>query len=313
MNSTKNDTSLDVIEEDELDLVKLVTSNANDANQYLIFEGSNGEFYAINVAKVDEILIYGDFEIAHNTDGSLIIGTAQIREKMTPLILFDAWFGTPILEKKEYELMILASFGGHRIAMIVKRVEDIVVIESNEMENNARNNANTSFLATIKFNGALHLCTIFDSDKMLLDIFQDETLQNNELLNHILPRKLSTKTLFFADDSRLIRQMVQKLFSKLGLTFQIFENGLELIDALAAFPADDIALVITDIEMPVKNGHEVVAALRANKRYDPIKIIVHTNMANNQMRDSLLQQGVNCVIGKVNLATLESAIAEFIR
>lgn len=314
MNTTFADQSLlDLMDEDELDLVKLVSSNANDANQYLIFEGSNQEFYALNVAKIDEILIFDEFEIAKNTDGGLILGTAQIRGIMTPLIIFDAWFGNLVLDKKEYELMILASYGGHRIAMIVKRIEDIIVIESHEMQSNSDNNANTTFITKTKLRGAMHLCTIFDSDKMLLDIFSEETTQTEKLLDKITKQHLSSKTIFFADDSRFIRRMVQKLLSQLGLTFQMFENGLELINAIEIFPADEIALVITDIEMPVKSGYEVISTLRGNRRYNEINIIVHTNMANTQMEDALLRQGANRVIGKVNIDTLESAIVELIR
>lgn len=159
----------------------------------------------------------------------------------------------------------------------------------------------------------MHLCTIFDSDKMLLDIFSEETTQTEKLLDKITKQHLSSKTIFFADDSRFIRRMVQKLLSQLGLTFQMFENGLELINAIEIFPADEIALVITDIEMPVKSGYEVISTLRGNRRYNEINIIVHTNMANTQMEDALLRQGANRVIGKVNIDTLESAIVELIR
>ncbi len=312
MNSVDS-TLQDLLEEDELDLVKLVSSNANDANQYLIFEGSNSEYYALNVAKIEEILVFDEFEIAQNTDGGLIIGTAQIRGKMTPLVLFDAWFGNAVLDKKEYELMILASYGGHRLSMIVKRIEDIIVIESSEMQSNAQNNLNTTFITQTKLRGAMHLCTIFDSDKMLLDIFANETNQTHEILEKISAGHLSSKTVFFADDSGFIRRLVQKLFSQLGLTYQVFENGQELLDALANCLEDDIALVVTDIEMPIKSGHEVISTLRSNKKYDAINIIVHTNMANTQMVEALMRQGANRIIGKVDIPTLESAIREFIR
>ncbi|MDD5051279.1 MAG: chemotaxis protein CheW [Sulfuricurvum sp.] len=302
-----------MMDEDELDLVKLVTSNANDANQYLIFEGSNQEFYAINVAKIEEILVYNEMEVAKNTDGGFIIGTAEIRGKMTPLLIFDAWFGNPILEKNQYELMILASYGGHRIAMIVKKIEDIIVIESKEMQNTSQNNINTTFIANIKIQGTQHLCTIFDSDKMLLDIFREETEETHSALEALSRREISAKTIFFADDSRFIRQMVQKLFQKLGVDSKIFENGLDLIEALKSFPTNEIALIITDIEMPIKSGHEVISAVRGDQRYRDIKLIVHTNMANEQMEDSLIRQGVNRVIGKINIASLESAIEDLIR
>ncbi|MFZ2891214.1 chemotaxis protein CheW [Sulfuricurvum sp.] len=314
MSTYQHENSLqDWDDDDEIDLVKLVTSNANDANQYLIFEGSNNEFYAINIAKIEEILIYDILEIAKNTDHRHIIGTAQIRGHMTPLFIFDQWFGNPVLNSQEYELMIMATFGGHRIAMIVKRIEDIVVIEPHEMESTAQSNPNTSFIANIKIRGALHLCTIFDSDKMLLDLFHESSEQTLRSLEHITPRHLSNKIIFFADDSLFIRKMVEKLLSKMGTPYKIYENGAELIDALQQTPEEQIALVITDLEMPVMSGYTVISTLRNNPKYNAIHLIVHTNMSNSQMSESLLRQGVNRVIGKVNIEALESAIMEQIR
>jgi two-component system chemotaxis response regulator CheV len=40
-------------DEEELDIVKLVSTDANDSNQYLLFEGSDGQYYAKNVSKID--------------------------------------------------------------------------------------------------------------------------------------------------------------------------------------------------------------------------------------------------------------------
>lgn len=300
-------------EDDEIDLVKLVSSNTNDANQYLIFEGSNREYYAINIAKIEEILIYDVEEIAKNTDGGLIIGSAQIRGRMTPLFIFDHWFGNPVLAVDEYELMVMATFGGHRIAMIVKRIEDIVVIEPDEMESTSQNNPNTTFMATVKVQGQHHLCTIFDSDKMLMDLFHTASKQTLESIEHMASKQLSTKSVFFADDSLYIRKMVEKLFIKLGLTPKIFENGADLLNALENTDHEDIGLIITDLEMPVKSGYAVISAVRSNPKFNNISLIVHTNMSNSQMGETLLREGANCVIGKVDIEALENAITEYIR
>ena len=37
-------------DEDELDLIKLVSTNANDTSQYLVFVGSDEQYYAKNVS-----------------------------------------------------------------------------------------------------------------------------------------------------------------------------------------------------------------------------------------------------------------------
>lgn len=300
-------------DEDELDLVKLVSSNANDANQYLVFRGSTGDLYGINVAKIEEILIYDVTEMTHNASGGLILGSAQIRGSIAPLFVFDSWFGNPLLELDAYELMVMAVYGRHRIAMIVKNIEDILVIEPHEMQSNSENNTNTTFIAQIKINGAYRLCTIFDSDKMLLDLFPQEEQFIQNSLGQVTPTQLSTKTVYFADDSRLIRQMVEKLFARLGVKLKSYENGSLLIESLKGSSPDEIALIITDLEMPVKSGYEVISEIRSDSKYNNIRLIVHTNMANTQMEAALVRQGVDCVIGKVNVHSLESAIMENIQ
>jgi len=95
-------------EYDELDLVKLVSTNANDLNQYLVFKGSNEEWYALNVSKVEEVMVYDkNINIAHNNDNkSIIYGTADIRDTMTTLVYFDDWFENQHLDDSEYELII---------------------------------------------------------------------------------------------------------------------------------------------------------------------------------------------------------------
>ena len=137
---------IDDDDDEELDLIALVSANANDTSQYLVFEGSDGQFYAKNVSKIEELLVYKDLNIATINNDSLIIGTADIRGNMTTIVNFDEWFGNEVLDDKEYELIILAHYGGHRLGIMVKRVEYIVNIPPETMTDNSENNEKTSFI-----------------------------------------------------------------------------------------------------------------------------------------------------------------------
>lgn len=298
----------DDIDDDDLDLIKLVSTNANDTSQYLIFVGSDDQYYAKNVSKIEELLVYKDLSIVKNNNDGLILGTADIRGNMTSIVSFDRWYGNKILNDSEYELVILAHYGGHRMGIVVKRVEYIVNIPAQTMTDNSQNNEKSSFITRVQIGRAQKLCVIFDSDKLLLDVFDKVNIDNDTHTKQFKPLKATNKRILFADDSRFIRTMVQELFTTLGVNYTMYKDGKELIDALATMPAEEIGLFITDLEMPVLGGKDVVKYVKEHSEYDDIKVIVHTNMSNDVMQTELTKFGVDAIIGKVNMLKLGEAI-----
>jgi len=298
-------------DDDELDLVALVSANANDTSQYLIFEGSDGQFYAKNISKIEELLVYKDIDIAKTNSDGLILGTADIRGNMTTIVNFDKWFGNKILNEDEYELVIIAHYGGHRLGIVVKRVEYIVNIPPETMTDNSNNDEKVSFITKVDIDRKSKMCLIFDSDKMLLDVFDmidEKAIEDTKKLEKVNTNKL----VLFADDSRFIRKMAESLFTKMGLRYKMYENGQLLLEDLKYISPDEIALFITDLEMPVLGGREVIDTLRSDKKYEKINIIVHTNMSNDNMQDSLMNAGAQEIIGKVNMLALSEAIKKLI-
>ncbi|MDY0116533.1 MAG: chemotaxis protein CheW [Sulfurimonadaceae bacterium] len=298
----------DDIEDDDLDLIKLVSTNANDTSQYLIFVGSDDQYYAKNVSKIEELLVYKDLSIVKNNNNGLILGTADIRGNMTSIVSFDRWYGNKVLDDSEYELVVLAHYGGHRMGIVVKRVEYIVNIPADTMTDNSENNEKSSFITKVQIGRKQQLCIIFDSDKMLLDVFDKVNKENDTYTKQFKPLKATSKRIIFADDSRFIRNMVQELFISLGVNYNMYEDGKELIDALATIPPEEIGLFITDLEMPVMGGKEVVKYIKEHHEYDGIKVVVHTNMSNDVMETELMKFGVDAIIGKVNMLKLGESI-----
>jgi len=298
-------------EEEELDLIALVSANANDTSQYLVFLGSDEQYYAKNVSKIEELLVYKDVDIVKNNNNGLIIGTANIRGNMTTIISFDKWFGNKVLSDNEYELIILAHYGGYRLGIVVKSVEYIVNIPAETMTDNSMNDEKTSFITRVQIGQKQKMCVVFDSDKMLLDTFNIIDSKAKKETQSL--EKIDTnKVVLFADDSNFIRKMAESLFVKMGLKYHIYNNGQLLIDDLTNIDIEDIALFITDLEMPILGGREVINQIRKQKEYDGINIIVHTNMSNDTMGNSLLEGGAQHIIGKVDMLALSEAINELI-
>jgi len=297
-------------DEEEIDLLKLVSTNANDANQFILFDGSNDELYAINVSKIRELIIYKDVEILRNQSDNFIVGTGDIRGELTTIVNFDHWIGNKPDADDKYELIIVAAYGGHRLGIVVKSVENIITIDSEDMSDNSSANPKSTFVAKVEIYSESKMVTIFDSDMLLSDIFPDVEEKSDTQLD-TLSYEITAKGYFmFADDSKYIRVMLERLCQKMQLNYEIYENGKELLAAVFKKRAEDISLIISDIEMPVMGGRELIDSIRKNSDYDSVNIIVHTNMSNDIMKEELLELGAQKIIGKVNIVSLAAAINE---
>lgn len=298
--------------DDELDLLQLISNSANDLNQYLLFKGSSREWYGLNVSKIEEIMIYDkQMELSRNSDReSIIFATADIRGSMTTLLYFDEWYGNKRLADEEYELIILLNYGGHRLGIIVKEVADIVAIEPSQMSDNSQNNAKSTFVAKVSVEGEMHMCTIYDGDKMLLDIFDDVTLEQEQDFSRELKETLAKKMIFFADDSKFVRTLVERLFLSLGVEYKIFHDGADLLRHLSSHPNCEVDLFITDLEMPQVSGREVIRTLRKQSEYKDVSILVHTNMSNSIMAQELIEIGATAVISKIDMERLAKAVMQ---
>ncbi len=298
---------------DDIDLFELIYTDSSSTNQYLIFEGSNNEVYAMNVSKIVEILTYKDLKMVKNRDSSIIRGTAKIRDEIATIINFDEWFENEVLDESMYEYIIFAAFGGYNLGIMIKNVEYLVTIDSQNMKDNSMNNPKTNFIAEIKLHNENRLCTIFDCDRLLLDTFH-EISHKNEISNLDIEKSLpSERIILFADDSSYIRRTVSALFQKMGVKGYIFENGQELLNKLTKTDPDEVALIITDIEMPVMDGFNLIKSINDMDHFDDIHIIVHTNMSNFIAKSSLIELGVDEVINKIDMEALYKAIVKYFK
>jgi len=299
------------LENDEL--VRLVTSNADVASQYVIFQNSNDEYFAINVAKVEELIEYKTLNLATSTDSHGIIkGTAKIREHFVNIVCFDTWLDLPIQDKKMYELAILCNYAGVRLAIIVKSVYGVINIEPSEMYDDSDKDEKIAYLCEIVVNSTKVLCKVFDSDQFLADVMpkkiEREILKSDEF--QASKENKITKEILVAEDSTLIQNAMKRLMNKMELSYQVFNNAKDLLDALENKSVDDIALIITDLEMPVMSGLELLDICSKNENYSKIPIIVNTNMANSSIVHSAEKLGAKKVIKKLDLLTLKEVILE---
>ena len=82
------------------------------------------------------------------------------------------------------------------------------------------------------------------------------------------------KTCLVVDDSKVIRKVARHILETLNFTVSEAADGREALDSCMASSPD---VILLDLMMPVVNGFDILAALRADDRFLHIPVIVLTS------------------------------------
>lgn len=128
-------------------------------------------------------------------------------------------------------------------------------------------------------------------------------LSGNFSYNEDMPAKIA-----IIEDDQAISQMYRIKFETEGYTVETAENG-KLGLALAENMKPDIILL--DLMMPEMNGDEMLQALRKTTWGKDIKVVILTNMGEQEIPEDVKQLGVASVILKADMTPRQ--VAELIK
>jgi chemotaxis signal transduction protein len=301
----------DLEEDEDLDIINLLSSNGNDTNQYLVFQGPHQQYYAKNVSKIEEVISMDELSIQHNFDDNVIVGISNVRGEMLSIVSFNDWLGDTKTDHKKYKQVIISNYGKQKFGLAVKQTEFIVTINPKDMIKSADGDLKSTFVSNIDLDGENVVCTIVDSDMITMNAFKtlEQQVENDILLTYDTIN--SDKFIYFADDSMLVRNLLIKSVTKMNAKCKIFENGEQLFNALDTADIDTIGLVITDLEMPELDGKELIKKLRGMEKFKDIGIVVYTNMANSILKEQLLNLGADEVQTKIDFSSLNTLIKKY--
>ena len=106
---------------------------------------------------------------------------------------------------------------------------------------------------------------------------------------------MTTLRVLTVDDSRTILAMLHHTLSNAGFEVLQAEDGKQGLDVLKA---QEVDVVITDINMPVMDGLKLVSLVRQNAQLKNIPIIIITTEGAEEDRERGLALGANAYISK---------------
>jgi CheY-like chemotaxis protein len=114
------------------------------------------------------------------------------------------------------------------------------------------------------------------------------------------------KRILIVDDKATSRELLRTVLEKQG--YAVIEAG-DGAEALQKAHADNPHLILLDLQMPIRNGYEVLGELRQDANYATLPIIALTASAMQGDREKALAAGFTGYLTKpVSLAHLRKEI-----
>lgn len=285
-------------------------------NELEILEFTLGtSHYGINVAKIREILTYQEVTPVPNTHPS-VEGIFMPRDTMITVINLKNSLGME--QSDEKGLFIITNFNKLNIAFHVDQVIGIhrvswkEIIKPDSTLNGMDKSVSTG---VIKMNDKL--VVILDFESIVSDISPETGLRTADI-DGIGERERSESTILIAEDSPLLSKLITDCLRKAGYEKLIItNNGQEAWDKLSELKREGSALdkvqcIITDIEMPLMDGHRLTKLVKADEVLQKIPLIIFSSLVNEEMRRKGESLGADAQLTKPEIGSLVDAIDELI-
>lgn len=286
----------------------------NGTNELEVLEFTlAGHHYGINVAKIREILTYQPVTPIPNAHPS-VEGIFMPRDTMITVINLRNCLGLPDADIDG--LFIITNFNKLNIAFHVDEVCGIHRLSwADIIKPDSTINVQESGVSTGVIKLEDRLIVILDFEKIVTDISPETGLQVSDI-DELEERNRSDAPIMIAEDSPLLCKLITDCLKKAGYVKLIINsNGQEAWDKLCEFRNngdldEKVHMVITDIEMPLMDGHRLTKLIKEDDELKHIPVIIFSSLVNEEMRRKGELMGADAQLTKPEIGKLVSAIDE---
>ncbi|MBD5551566.1 MAG: chemotaxis protein CheV [Lachnospiraceae bacterium] len=294
---------------------KILLENGTNELEVLEFI-LDGNSYGINVAKVKEIIPYQPVTPVPNAHPS-IEGIFMPRETMITAIDLKN-----CLQRGEFHasgLFIITNFNKLDIAFHVDNVVGIHRVSWRDIiKPDATVSTTEEGISTgiIKYNDKLII--ILDFEKIVSDINPETGLKIAEI-DELGERERRDVPVLIAEDSVLLNKLIVDSLKKAGYQNLIHtKNGQEAYDIIQKCKEEGtlkehVQCIITDIEMPLMDGHRLTKLVKDDPETADIPIVIFSSLVNDEMKRKGAALGANAQLSKPEIGNLVKIVDELTR
>ena len=281
-----------------------------------VYEG----VYGINVSKVREIIRIPELTDLPGTP-DFIEGIFDLRDVVIPVVNLANWMGVVEPDSvKDNSRIIITEFNNVLIGFIVHEAKRIRRINWSDIEPTGFM-SNEGGIDSNKITGV----TRIENDNVLLildleSVVQDLGLYSPDIDN--IPDELETFTGFalVLDDSATARKIVKEALIKMG--FKVVEamdgeEGLKKLDELyntfGESIADNLKIIISDVEMPRMDGFHFASNVKDDGRFKNIPIVFNSSISDHFSEGRGIEAGGEAYLVKFEASSFYSEVSRVVR
>lgn len=304
----------------------LLSQNELEIIEFIIDEkmpdgGTYSGRYAINVAKVLEIIRMPPVTAMPGTQDPSLLGTFNLRGKVLPILNLAAWLGKE-MSITPTDKVLVTEFSGVKSAFLVSSVVSIHRLAWDRIE---PPNKYVQAFSRDSITGILRIdekvLFILDMEKILASL--DSSLDMSHMQPDGKVQMPEQVRLLLADDSSSLRKIVKTYLEKSGYQVTTASNGREAWEYLSKLAQDQsnqgvggkelseiVDLVISDIEMPEMDGHALTSKIRENPALHGLPVVLFSSLITDALRAKGIKVGADRQISKPDLAGLDKIVKE---
>jgi len=250
------------------DAAKDAITKTRDKQALLTFSSSAQEQFGVplnQVERVEKIKRHHIEEIG----GRRVM---QYRGGSLPLISIDEVASVMPLDDREDLLVIVFHLAGKDVGLLAIGPIDAIEISADIDD------------VTLKQPGIMGSAIIGTKTTMLVNIFEIVQISNPQWFEdhaayaEIATGTITVPTILIVEDSNFFRNQVKGYMEEAGFNVLEAEDGLVALNILEE-QADEIAMVVTDIEMPNMDGFALTEKIKTNTRFRHLPVIALTTLA----------------------------------
>lgn len=277
----------------------------------------DGNLYGINVAKVREIMMSAEVKPMPHTHPA-VEGIFKPRDTVITVVDLPKYLTGKEHPHKEKDLFIVTNFNQMHVAFRVDSVVGISRISWTDIQKpDSTISGGEDGVATGIAQCGDDLVSILDFERIVAEIAPETSIQISEV-EAMGKRQRNTSPVWVAEDSVLLTRMIRESLEKAGYTnLRTFPNGAELWDALQKC-ADEgnvneqVAIIITDLEMPQMDGHRLTKLIKSSKEFKQIPVVIFSSLITEEMRRKGREVGADEQLSKPEIAHLIGILDELL-
>ena len=293
---------------------KILLENGTNELEVLEFK-LDGNAYGINVAKIKEIITYQPVTPVPNAHPS-IEGIFMPRDTMITAIDLKNCLQRGMAQPGG--LFIITSFNKLDIAFHVDSVVGIHrvswrdIIKPGSTVSTTEEGVSTGI---IKFEDRLII--VLDFEKIVTDINPETGLKMTDI-EELGERQRNDVPILIAEDSPLLNKLIVDSLHKAGYANLIHtENGQQAYDVIQECKKEGtlkehVQCVITDIEMPLMDGHRLTKLIKSDEETKDIPVVIFSSLVNDEMKRKGAALGANAQLSKPEIGNLVRTVDELV-